>query len=169
MSSLLFFFFFFNDTATTEIYTLSLHDALPISRSAISIKASGRFSIHRNLAALDVALQPRVRHRSQLDQVYGTPKELFQRLLEVEVLPLRRSTARLAELNGHVQIAGCRIEVVTERRAEERETLDGKATTQGIELTTTLVYQRQSECAIGWPWRFRGLCTRRCTARFPLA
>src|SRR2546430_16078020 len=27
-------FFFFNDTATTEIYTLSLHDALPISRSA---------------------------------------------------------------------------------------------------------------------------------------
>src|SRR2546429_993456 len=28
----MFFFFFFNDTATTEIYTLSLHDALPISR-----------------------------------------------------------------------------------------------------------------------------------------
>src|SRR2546430_13223846 len=28
-----FFFFFFNDTATTEIYTLSLHDALPISNS----------------------------------------------------------------------------------------------------------------------------------------
>src|SRR5256885_10617997 len=27
-----FYFFFFNDTATTEIYTLSLHDALPISR-----------------------------------------------------------------------------------------------------------------------------------------
>src|SRR5687768_18599274 len=27
----LLFFFFFNDTATTEIYTLSLHDALPIS------------------------------------------------------------------------------------------------------------------------------------------
>src|SRR6266571_9290590 len=30
----LLFFFFFNDTATTEIYTLSLHDALPIRRSA---------------------------------------------------------------------------------------------------------------------------------------
>src|SRR3989475_12790469 len=29
---LLFFFFFFNDTATTEIYTLSLHDALPIAQ-----------------------------------------------------------------------------------------------------------------------------------------
>src|SRR5437762_11850715 len=30
ISTLLPFFFFFNDTATTEIYTLSLHDALPI-------------------------------------------------------------------------------------------------------------------------------------------
>src|SRR2546429_6923934 len=29
-----FMFFFFNDTATTEIYTLSLHDALPISSSS---------------------------------------------------------------------------------------------------------------------------------------
>src|SRR2546427_8424502 len=29
--ALIIFFFFFNDTATTEIYTLSLHDALPIS------------------------------------------------------------------------------------------------------------------------------------------
>src|SRR5260370_37861071 len=32
VSRLFFYFFFFNDTATTEIYTLSLHDALPISR-----------------------------------------------------------------------------------------------------------------------------------------
>src|SRR5260370_37847750 len=31
LSSEFFSFFFFNDTATTEIYTLSLHDALPIS------------------------------------------------------------------------------------------------------------------------------------------
>src|SRR6266513_4021311 len=29
------FFFFFNDTATTEIYTLSLHDALPIPLAAV--------------------------------------------------------------------------------------------------------------------------------------
>src|SRR5438445_13153052 len=29
------FFFFFNDTATTEIYTLSLHDALPICRAGL--------------------------------------------------------------------------------------------------------------------------------------
>src|SRR3712207_8321768 len=34
MSIIVSFVFFFNDTATTEIYTLSLHDALPISRTA---------------------------------------------------------------------------------------------------------------------------------------
>src|SRR5688572_33072873 len=33
-------YFFFNDTATTEIYTLSLHDALPISRSFIDCSDS---------------------------------------------------------------------------------------------------------------------------------
>src|SRR2546422_6926186 len=42
-----FFFFFFNDTATTEIYTLSLHDALPISwfgksERPVATIASGR-------------------------------------------------------------------------------------------------------------------------------
>src|SRR2546427_1446275 len=40
--SLAFFFFFFNDTATTEIYTLSLHDALPISPSRPPGRRSGR-------------------------------------------------------------------------------------------------------------------------------
>src|SRR2546430_6753537 len=34
------FFFFFNDTATTEIYTLSLHDALPIYLLRIPLPAS---------------------------------------------------------------------------------------------------------------------------------
>src|SRR2546421_9464581 len=33
MHSVHYFFFFFNDTATTEIYTLSLHDALPICKA----------------------------------------------------------------------------------------------------------------------------------------
>src|SRR5256885_14543300 len=34
-------FFFFNDTATTEIYTLSLHDALPIWRSRVDLDRAG--------------------------------------------------------------------------------------------------------------------------------
>src|ERR1019366_10568361 len=37
------FFFFFNDTATTEIYTLSLHDALPICPTRCSKRTANRF------------------------------------------------------------------------------------------------------------------------------
>src|SRR5256885_8656627 len=48
-------FFFFNDTATTEIYTLSLHDALPISSALALVAASGlvsaRFAQQRALCS----------------------------------------------------------------------------------------------------------------------
>src|SRR2546429_4459158 len=42
-------FFFFNDTATTEIYTLSLHDALPIltRKAAPTLKSPGAFHSRR--------------------------------------------------------------------------------------------------------------------------
>src|SRR5687767_10414939 len=46
--------FFFNDTATTEIYTLSLHDALPISRETWEkayADAQARFEAHRKQIA----------------------------------------------------------------------------------------------------------------------
>src|SRR5687767_15438538 len=51
----LFFFFFFNDTATTEIYTLSLHDALPICEPQSPVdqspfSASDPGVIHQSLA-----------------------------------------------------------------------------------------------------------------------
>src|SRR2546422_9787738 len=39
LRSCLFLFFFFNDTATTEIYTLSLHDALPILKRIFSFSS----------------------------------------------------------------------------------------------------------------------------------
>src|SRR2546426_11112559 len=49
--SFVIFFFFFNDTATTEIYTLSLHDALPIS-SRLATRSVGQEAHTRsNLAA----------------------------------------------------------------------------------------------------------------------
>src|SRR2546430_9780290 len=54
---LLSFFFFFNDTATTEIYTLSLHDALPIYL---------RFRSERRMAAGEDQPQSLVGHGSFL-------------------------------------------------------------------------------------------------------
>src|SRR5256885_7813533 len=51
------FFFFFNDTATTEIYTLSLHDALPISWR--STPTCARSSPRRCNGAICSRLPPR--------------------------------------------------------------------------------------------------------------
>src|SRR5256884_9455716 len=52
-------FFFFNDTATTEIYTLSLHDALPIS-----VWSSDGGSSALQTRTDPAGLLPRYRHRS---------------------------------------------------------------------------------------------------------
>src|ERR1043165_8754636 len=46
--------FFFNDTATTEIYTLSLHDALPISTLLAAAAALYRQAADRRLRALQL-------------------------------------------------------------------------------------------------------------------
>src|SRR3712207_8844408 len=54
-------FFFFNDTATTEIYTLSLHDALPIYREVIPVindyweRAEFPFEMVPKIAGLKIA------------------------------------------------------------------------------------------------------------------
>src|SRR2546425_10077690 len=53
-SLLYFIFFFFNDTATTEIYTLSLHDALPISAATYhTAQTRGTWSDGVNLVTSD--------------------------------------------------------------------------------------------------------------------
>src|SRR5256885_10791342 len=61
--SSIFIFFFFNDTATTEIYTLSLHDALPISARVASTRNRGAGRTLQRVPRR--ARPPRVRlHRS---------------------------------------------------------------------------------------------------------
>src|SRR2546429_7359059 len=54
-------FFFFNDTATTEIYTLSLHDALPIS-AYTSVRVANTKSRTVVLAIPPSAIAPNRRH-----------------------------------------------------------------------------------------------------------
>src|SRR5438034_7754978 len=64
----IFSFFFFNDTATTEIYTLSLHDALPISRRVP--RALGEVeghALHRHGTPFYASTRPRSEeHTSEL-------------------------------------------------------------------------------------------------------
>src|SRR6266498_1523156 len=58
------FGFFFNDTATTEIYTLSLHDALPISQARRSGSPAGG-APPSNASPLDGTLSGRAPGRSE--------------------------------------------------------------------------------------------------------
>src|SRR3712207_8375544 len=65
-------FFFFNDTATTEIYTLSLHDALPISDRAVGHHV-------RERAAVDLMVRAEVVGLEREDPVVGAEAEEGER------------------------------------------------------------------------------------------
>src|SRR2546429_2445232 len=74
------FFFFFNDTATTEIYTLSLHDALPISlpvqrHLARAVPRHGAKTQPLQHLAQGLGLAGRV-----LDELYAVDPEAIGRL-----------------------------------------------------------------------------------------
>src|SRR2546430_11925894 len=76
-------FFFFNDTATTEIYTLSLHDALPILRLLLN---QSRFlnrnhwllvrleAVHGNRFGVGAKVEVRQRGRKLLRRAHGDRK-----------------------------------------------------------------------------------------------
>src|SRR3712207_8268154 len=67
-----FVFFFFNDTATTEIYTLSLHDALPISGPAHPRLWTGRHRLVRPVGRGDdrggMGVRPGAGHRHRSEE-----------------------------------------------------------------------------------------------------
>src|SRR5437899_3725568 len=63
-TSCFFFFFFFNDTATTEIYTLSLHDALPILDDG-AVQAFGVILKHQLPIGVHVVVDAAARARSE--------------------------------------------------------------------------------------------------------
>src|SRR5215216_586195 len=69
------FFFFFNDTATTEIYTLSLHDALPISRGTLELVGEEVLQLLRDGAApadIGVVVPSLERWRAPVETAFGT-------------------------------------------------------------------------------------------------
>src|SRR5258708_13900075 len=75
----LFVVFFFNDTATTEIYTLSLHDALPISDSVLALAPSRSNSSQAmpSLSRFNLKFLRSEEHTSELQ----SPDHLVCRLL----------------------------------------------------------------------------------------
>src|SRR5258707_8351658 len=94
-------FFFFNDTATTEIYTLSLHDALPISLAC----AGGDLQAEDGIAA-------------KLEEVvvHADP-------LEAQNLSLERSEEHTSELQSR-QYLVCRLLLEKKKKNKNRSQWD---------------------------------------------
>src|SRR2546430_5896919 len=82
----LFFFFFFNDTATTEIYTLSLHDALPISIHACNcandLNLGTGFSCHSCMRGLRRCLPRKIRSEEHTSELQSQSNLVCRLLLE---------------------------------------------------------------------------------------
>src|SRR6266540_7340121 len=100
MSSFFLFLFFFNDTATTEIYTLSLHDALPISDHAglarDVVDAARRASIRRRRREVHDRARRSEEHTSELQSHH----DLVCRLL-LEKKKKKNQTSWVAPKSGN--------------------------------------------------------------------
>src|SRR2546422_11600000 len=89
---LFFIFFFFNDTATTEIYTLSLHDALPIF--------GGNYAESRLLAVLAALLHSLRQRVEYLHGVVPAEAGVGDALAEAD-----RKSTRLNSSHGYISYA----------------------------------------------------------------
>src|SRR2546430_12568648 len=92
-------FFFFNDTATTEIYTLSLHDALPISPGGDS-RAGERCRLHMRVACR--CLREEVRRHARV--LAGIAVNTFSRYIPLGSGRDRKST-RLNSSHSQISYA----------------------------------------------------------------
>src|SRR2546421_7480010 len=103
------FFFFFNDTATTEIYTLSLHDALPIFTAALAA-----------LEAKHVALIDRVPRQGLAGQIaFLHPKACCGVLVELATPAEDRKSTRLN--SSHDQISYAVFCLKKKKKKEQRD------------------------------------------------
>src|SRR5450432_2570900 len=125
-----FFFFFFNDTATTEIYTLSLHDALPISRTMAASKLMpGNPQARGVFEAVEQARGERSEeHTSELQSrsdivcrvLHDTPTTVTYTLSLHDALPVSRTMAASKLMPGNPQARGV-FEAVGQARVERSE------------------------------------------------
>src|SRR3712207_6940764 len=93
-------FFFFNDTATTEIYTLSLHDALPICQIGVERALVGRLGEQLRHVAVDVGLRGPVTHGRAAERA-----DVLVVVVAVGVLVGDRKSTRLNSSHANISYA----------------------------------------------------------------
>ena len=109
------FFFFFNDTATTEIYTLSLHDALPIRRQA---------QLNNSLQTLSERIDQERSLLANLSEVRPTDIAVAQVELEQAEIAVAQRQADLEETQVRVPVGGQILRINT-RVGERVNTAEG--------------------------------------------
>src|SRR6266567_8925263 len=98
-----FFFFFFNDTATPEIYTLSLHDALPISPAVCPVRRC--CGIRRPARRPVPSCSPRrIRSRSEehTSELQSQSNLVCRLLLEKKKKLIKQQLTIVSELNQYI-------------------------------------------------------------------
>src|SRR2546426_4694261 len=100
-------FFFFNDTATTEIYTLSLHDALPISGAAAQIPRESfpDLLFDRQRGPLDQLPRRRSKRRSGKLDRKSTRLNSSHLVISYAVFCLKKKKKKTIYLVLHIMIA----------------------------------------------------------------
>src|SRR6266498_6019727 len=88
------FFFFFNDTATTEIYTLSLHDALPTSSEYPNTPTASSRAADRNRSSSSTSASVSPRSEEHTSELQSRPHLVCRLLLE------KKKKTTKHELNG---------------------------------------------------------------------
>src|SRR2546427_8518354 len=97
-------FFFFNDTATTEIYTLSLHDALPISGRASRLGFDGSVNFALLLAVVALVLMSGL-WRTDAGLVLARSEEHTSELQSQSNLVCRLLLEKKKKLRPHIRIS----------------------------------------------------------------
>ena len=109
-------YFFFNDTATTEIYTLSLHDALPIYKSgavnSFWLCNVGENHLEENIGGDDNCEMINLGTGQAYDQFSGPDEKEASKLIKnAEKAVLQASRAYSPGVSGKISILGERVEV----------------------------------------------------------
>src|SRR2546427_3110030 len=98
-SRLIAFLFFFNDTATTEIYTLSLHDALPILHAGLDQRGGGRIPVAQRLRRRQ--RQPEQRSEEHTSELQSQSNLVCRLLLEKKKPRSQLSLSHLSWTDSH--------------------------------------------------------------------
>src|SRR6185312_7957580 len=168
------FFFFFNDTATTEIYTLSLHDALPISSGIFEGPIEGNESyaaLNQALAAANAAYATAAKARAAAEEAQVAVKEqlaaqgaisagLNARLHALESEQAARET-ELAELRVSAEARQRALDAVTKAELDSNATIadmrrENTSLTERIRRDNEQIQQLRATIDAlhrSWSWR----------------